>query len=445
MAQDEANLPQSLPESLLTEFFKLSIVNIASNLMVPFAGLLDVAFLGHLSEIRHLAGVALATVIFNYLYWSFGFLRMGTTGLTAQAIGRDDRAGMHLIGLRHGLVALLLGLGILLVQVPVREVGFALLNASPEVKLAGEAYFNAMIWGAPATLLNYVLIGWFLGRAEGKVVLALSIVGNLSKVLLDYGLIVLLGWESAGAGAATALSQSLMGLTGLGIVLWHRERSTIGSLWGQVWDPKAIGAMFSLNGAILVRTFALLSAFALFTKFSAALGITILTANTLLLEVLSLSAYFVDGFAYATESFVGQLWGQGQKADLVKVLRISGGASLGFGLLFAIGFAGMPQPLFRLLTDHREVVETAAQFAGWLVPVLGFGSIAYMLDGYFLGLAQGQVLRNSSIVATGVGFLPIGLLGWHWHNPHLLWLSMAGFMLTRVITLAIQVPSTLRD
>jgi multidrug resistance protein, MATE family len=137
--------------SFLPNFVRLAIVNILSNLMVPLAGLIDTAFLGHLADIRHLAGVALATVIFNYVYWTFGFLRISTTGMTAQAVGRGDRDAVWLIALRHILLALVLGLVIFLLQVPLRSIGFTLLSATPEVKAAGQDYYNALIWGAPAT------------------------------------------------------------------------------------------------------------------------------------------------------------------------------------------------------------------------------------------------------------------------------------------------------
>jgi multidrug resistance protein, MATE family len=208
-------------ERLLSHFLKLAAINVLSNLMVPLAGLLDMAFLGHLSEIHHLAGVALATIVFNYLYWSFGFLRMGTTGLIAQAIGRNDWQSVVLIALRNGLMAIALGIVILLLQYPIRELGFWLLSASPEVKSAGQAYFNAMIWGAPATLMNYVLVGWFLGKSQSQVVLLLSIVSNLSNAGLNYWFIVRWGWASAGAGYATALSQGLMLLVGLLFAGWE--------------------------------------------------------------------------------------------------------------------------------------------------------------------------------------------------------------------------------
>ncbi len=202
-------------QHLLRDFLRLAAVNVLSNLMVPLAGLIDVAFLGHLTEIHHLAGVALATVLFNYIYWLLNFLRMGTTGTTAQAVGRDDPDTVLLIGLRHGVIALGLGLLILLLQQPIQTVGFWLLSATSEVKASGVAYYEALIWGAPAHLLGFVLTGWFLGRGQSGKVLILSAVVSGTNVILDYWFIVRWGWGSAGAGAATALSQYLMVLVGL--------------------------------------------------------------------------------------------------------------------------------------------------------------------------------------------------------------------------------------
>lgn len=416
-------------------FWRLSAVNILSNLMVPLAGLVDVAFLGHLSEIRHLAGVALATVLFNYLYWSFGFLRMGTTGMTAQAIGRQDSDEMLLVGLRNGALALAIGCVIVLLQRPLRDLGFALLSAAPDVKQSGQAYYDALIWGAPATLLNFVLIGWFLGREQGSKVLLLSAIGNLTNVVLNYWMIVRLGWESAGAGYASAIGQLCMALVGMGLVCREIRLSSVRAIAGRVLDPVALKATFLLNGDILVRTFALVSTFALFVNLSSTLGTLILATNTLLLQVVSFAAYFIDGIAFATESFAGFFQGQNQRQRLKALLRLAGSASLGLGLLFAIGFNLFPVALFRLLTNHAPVLAIIPQFVPWLFPVLGFGSIAYMLDGYFLGLTSGRVLRNAAILSTLVGFVPIAVIAWKLHSPHLLWLALSTFMLARGVAL----------
>jgi MATE family multidrug resistance protein len=430
--------------AFLPNFFRLATANIISNLMVPLAGLIDTAFLGHLAEIHYLAGVALATVIFNVVYWSFGFLRMGTTGMTAQARGRTSQTDMWLIFLRNSLMGLGFGLGILLLQTPIREIGFGLLSAEPAVKASGYAFFNARIWGAPAVMLNLVLMGWFLGREKGRRVIVLSLVGNGSNVVLDYIFIRQLGWASAGAGWGTALSQYLMLLVGLGLVLreggWSQGRAVL----PQIWNLRAFKGLFLLNRDILIRTFALILSFALFTNFSSAMGTQTLAANTLLLQVVTLSAYFIDGIAFATESFAGRFYGSGERGQLWHLLKISGLISIALGTSFALAFVLFPQTLFGVLTSHNEVIATVQTYVGWLVPVLGLGAIAYMLDGYFLGLTAGKTLRNATVLAALVGFLPLALLAQRANNPHLLWMALVGLMVGRGLILAWAVPQSLR-
>lgn len=426
-------------------FFRLASVNILSNLMVPLAGLVNVAFLGHLVEIRHLAGVAVATVLFNYIYWTFGFLRMGTTGTTAQAVGRSDHEAVLLTGLRNGVLALGLGHIILVLQHPLRELGFALLSAAPEVKSSGIAYYNTLIWGAPATLLNFVLLGWFLGREQSSRVLVLSAVGNGANVALDYLFIVRWGWESAGAGLSTAASQYLMLLVGMILVCRELRFGQVQAIAGRILDPLALRAAFALNGDIFVRTFALVSTFAVFTNLSSVLGTVVLATNTLLLQVVTLAAYFIDGLAFATESFAGIFRGKGASEQLAPLVQISGTASLSLGLAFALVFVLLPGPLFGLLTNHKEVIDRIDSYVLWLLPVLGFGSVAYMLDGYFLGLTEGRILRRASLTATLFGFVPVAVAAWQFQSSHMLWLALALFMAARVVTLGMQVPRTLRN
>ncbi len=441
-------------EDFRRRFFRLAVVNVLSNLMVPLAGLVDTAFLGHLAEIRHLAGVALATVLFNYIYWTFGFLRMGTTGTTAQAVGREDKEEVLLVLLRNGVLALGLGLLILVLQYPLRELGFTLLSAAPDVKLAGRAYYNSLIWGAPATLLNFVFIGWFLGREQAGKVLLLSVVGNGANVVLDYLFIVRWGWESSGAGWATGASQYLMLLVGI-ILLWREQwlrkaqamyaNTSRFAITKRILDRSVLKATFALNSDILVRTFALVSTFAVFTNLSSGFGTVVLATNTLLLQVVTLAAYFIDGVAFATESFAGIFRGKGIREQLVPLVRISGGTSLIVGLIFAIVFALFPTPLFRLLTNHKEVIEPISNYVGWLFPVLGFGSLAFMLDGYFLGLTEGHILRTATLTAAIIGFAPMAAIAWWFHSSQMLWLALTLFMVGRVVTLGVQVPRTFSD
>ncbi|AFY79738.1 Na+-driven multidrug efflux pump [Pleurocapsa sp. PCC 7327] len=431
-------------DGILSRFFRLAFINILSNLMVPLAGFLSVAFLGHLSEIRHLAGVMLSTILFNYLYRTLGFLRMSTTGVTAQAVGQKDREAVLTIGLRSGLIALVLGIIILILHAPARILGFALLSAAPEVKASGQAYYDARIWGAPATLLNFVLVGWFLGREQSGKVLWLSIVGNGANILLDYILIVRCGWESVGAGLATAISQYLMCLAGMILVGREVRWQEIRSLAGKILAASAVKESFKLNGDIFIRTLAFLSTFSLFTNLSSAMGTIVLAENALLLQVITLVVYAIDGLAYATESLTGILTGQRDSDRLLPLLRMAGETSLLVGLTLALSFAFFPDSLFGLLTNHAEVLDSLNRDVFWLLPVLGFGAIAFVLDGYFLGLAEGATLRNTALAATLVGFAPIAIAAWRFHSSSLLWLAMSAFMAARAILLAVRVPKTLK-
>jgi multidrug resistance protein, MATE family len=428
----------------LPRFFRLAIVNVLSNLMVPLAGLISIAFLGHLMEIRHLAGVTMSTILFNYIYRTMGFLRMGTTGTTAQAVGRDDREAVLLTGLRNGVLALGLGVIILVLQYPLQELGFTLLNAAPEVKLSGQAYYATRIWGAPATLLNFVVIGWFLGREQSGKVLVLSIVGNGVNILLDYLFIVRYGWESAGAGMATAVSQYLMLLVGMIFVCRDVQLKEVRAIAKQVLNLSELKACLVLNGDIFIRTFAFLSTFSIFTNLSSAMGTIMLAENTLLLQVVTLAAYFIDGLAFATESLVGIYRGKDANHQLAFLIRIAGGTSLFLGLTLALVFVIFPGPLFSVLTNHSEVLDRINIYVPWLLPVLGFGSIAFILDGYFLGLAEGPTIRSAALAATLLGFIPIAIIAWQLNSSHLLWLAMSLFMAARVVTLSVQVPRTLK-
>ncbi|HEY9670305.1 MAG TPA: guanitoxin biosynthesis MATE family efflux transporter GntT [Waterburya sp.] len=428
----------------LPRFFRLAVVNILSNLMVPLAGLISVAFLGHLVEIRHLAGVTLSTILFNYIYRTLGFLRMGTTGMTAQAVGREDQEAVLLTGLRNGVIALGLGVAILILQYPLQEIGFALLSAAPDVKASGQAYYSTRIWGAPATLLNFVLIGWFLGREQSGKVLVLSIVGNGANILLDYLFITRWGWESAGAGLATAISQYLMFLTGMILLCQDVQWKEVRAVGRQIFDLSALKACLALNRDIFIRTFAFLSTFSIFTNLSSVMGTMMLTENALLLQVVTLAVYFIDGLAFATESLAGIFRGKNDNDQLASLVGISGGTGLIVGLTLALVFVLFPAPLFGLLTNHAEVINSINSYVSWLLPVLGFGSLAFILDGYFIGLAEGPTIRSAALTATAVGFAPIALAAWLCHSTHLLWLAMSLFMAARVVTLGVQLPRTLK-
>ena len=432
-------LPPRSPGWILP-FCKLAIANTASNLMVPLAGLIDTAFLGHLDSIRHLNGVAIASIIFNVIYWSFNFFRMGTTGPVAQAVGRGEQATVWLIGVRNTLLALVAGLLILLLHQPIAALGFGLLEAGPGVRAAAIAFYNGRILGAPAVLINFVLLGWLLGRSQGRQVMLLAVIGNGSNIALDYWFIQRLGLESYGAGLATALSQYIMLAAGVGLLCYE---GIPWALWAQIrprlWQTDALRSLFSLNRDILIRTFALVIAMSLFTNFSSGLGEAVLGVNTLLLQVFLMSAHFMDGIAIAVESYAGQFYGRQAKTDLTWLLLFGSGASVALGTAIALVLMIWPKALFGLLTRHDSLLNQVPVYLPWLLPVLCFGAVAFVLDGYFLGLTASRTLRKFTLWAVGVGYLPMAIAAVWLHNAHLLWLALASLMIARSVTLGWQV------
>ncbi|WP_374798514.1 MULTISPECIES: guanitoxin biosynthesis MATE family efflux transporter GntT [Aerosakkonema] len=429
----------------LPRFFRLAIANVLSNIMVPLASLISVIFLGHLSEIHHLAGVALAANLLNLLYMVLIFLRMGTTGVTAQAVGRNDREGVLLVGLRNGLIAIILGVAIIFLRYPLGEIGFALLKAEADVKAAGIAYFYNQTWGAPAILLNFVLIGWFLGQEKNGLVLILSGVGNASKIALDYLFIVKFGWESAGAGISYATSQYLALLIGLTFFCTQVKWQEVKAVAGKIWDTAALKSTVTLNGNILVSNFVTLAAFVLFNYEAASLGTIIYAENALLLQIFALSFYFVEGLGFGTETLTGIFKGKGNAEKLVPLVAISVSISFLVGIIFAGVPTLFPDTVFGLLTNHTEVTQNIDVYVPWLLSVVGFTSIGFMLEGYFLGLAEGHTLRNVSLASIVVGFTPAAVAAWHYENNHILWLALSLFLATRMVSLGVQLPRTFKS
>ncbi len=430
-------------DALHTRFLRLAFVNITSNMMVPLSGLVDAAFLGHLADIRYLAGVALATVLFNFLYRTFKLLRWGTTGPTAQAAGRSEQDAVLLVLLRNGSIALIVGLIILLLQYPIREVGFALLSTTPSVKVAAIDYYNSRIWGAPAVLMNFVLIGWFMGREQGRPVLILSAVANGSNIILDYLFIAQWGWQSAGAGAATAISQYLMLLVGLIFVSLEGWWVQIPIVRQAIFNLESIKKNIKFNGNLFVARLAFVLMLAAFTNISSMLGTLVLAANTLLIEMIYFAAAFLDGLSFATESVTGNLWSAGSQKKLIPLMKLSGSISLTTGLGFAVLLIGLPDPLFSLLTNHPEVIGEIHHYLLWLLPILEIWALTLMLQGYFLGLTDVCLIRNSMVSAIAIGFMPGAAAAWKFHNEQVIWLALLLFLVVRLIVLAIRVPRSL--
>lgn len=432
-------------KSLISRFTKLSLVNGFSNLMVPLTSLVDAAFLGHLKNVDYLAGVALASIIFSFLYRCLRFLRSGTTGITAQLEARSEEDEVILVLLRNSLIGLILGLVLLILQSPLRDLSFSLFSASTGVEQAGISYYDARIWAAPAVLINFVLLGWFMGRERGTAVLVLSLVGNLGNMVLDYLLIVIYHYQSTGAGIATAASQYLMLLASLIFLAIDGKLIRILSIAGRVFRLNDFKNLLKLNGDIFIARIAFSVAFSFFESISGSLGTLVLAANTLILQVFMLAGDFVDGISFSTESLAGSLRGgrdlQGQRF----LLKMTSLISLGIALVAGLAITVFPDLLFGVLTNHNEVIGQVHQYLLWLIPVLVGWCLAISLNGYLIGLTETDIVRDSMLLAMVFGFVPLATMAWKWHWDQLLWLSMFSFIMVRLLILAIRIPGSLEE
>lgn len=444
---------------VIHKFFQLTFLNILSNITIPLAGIADTVVLGNFTESIYIAGVSLGTVLFDYLYWGFAFLRMGTTGTTAIKTGQGDEEGVFLVLFRSLLIGLAIGSGILVLSPWIGNLGFHLLAGDEELKTIGKAYFFHRIWDAPFTMMNLVFIGWFLGRSRSDIVLLLTLLSNGLNILLDYYFIVEWGMRADGVGMATALAQTFQFLLSTIIIVFlsgktfprnkkpsfqttiNPEKETtrldsyLGDFRNRIFQKNEFLQILSFNKDIFLRTAFLIVTFSLFRNFSAAMGSDILTVNTILLQFMLVFAFFVDGSAFATETLAGDLYGRGETHLLQKIIRLG----LGFGFLvsfgFILGLEVFPQIVLSWITNDDSIIHLAKSQLPGLYPVLVLGSVAFVYDGLFLGLVRGRVLRNSMFVATFLIFLPIAVCALYMNWNFILWMGLAGFMGGRALTL----------
>lgn len=425
------------------EFLDQALPNILSNLSAPLAGLVDTAMLGHQPEIASLAGVALAGVIFSYVYWGFGFLRMGTTGLTAKANGAGDKNGIADAFFRGLTLALSIATVLLLARHAISHFGFWLLKGTEDVELAGQDYFQMRILGAPAVLGLYVINGWLIGKGKPRLSLVLSLLLNGANIAFDTLFIYHFQWGAYGAGLATTLSSVLT--FGMGLIL-------VWAAWGdcprfsarRVFNWSESRTMLVFKKDILLRTLCLILAMTTFTNLSAGFGKLALAANSILMKLLTLASYLIDGYAYALEAIAGRQAGAGDGEGVRQTLKIAlSYAALTSGLIMLL-YLGLADQVLLCLTSHQDVIEQARTYLPYVVAALFFSTASYVYDGLFIGLANGKILRNSMAVATAF-FLPMAWWANEQKNLTLLWLAMVFFMAVRTVVLVGRSRRALRE
>ncbi len=418
--------------------FLLAIPLILSNLTQPLLSMVDTILSGHLPGPAALGGVAVGGIFFNSVYWTFGFLRMTTTGLVAQSHGAGDQDQlMHHFG-RALLTALFIGVLILAIQRPLISASLALLGASPEVHRNALVYCGIRIWSAPAALANYTILGYLLGRQRARTALLLQATINVVNVVLALMLVLWRHWGVAGIATATMAAEWTGCILGLIIMLAIGARPNH-VRWSELIDGGSLRRLFALNRDILLRTLSLVAAYAWFTRTGARSGNAILAANAVLINFLWIAGYGLDGFANATEALVGEAIGAQRVADFRAVLKASSVSAFTVAAGLSLLYLVFGRNIIALFTNQQEIRSLAAQFLPWLIVLPLVAVWSFMLDGVFIGATRAQELRDSMVISL-IGFLGLAVVLTARFGNHGLWCAMLAFMALRAITLALRLP-----
>lgn len=388
-----------------TQILNLAIPNIISNITVPLLGMVDIAIAGHIGNEIYIGAIAVAGTIFNFIYWNFGFLRMGTTGLTAQALGaRNYREAMRVF-----IRAVTVGIGVAAVVVILQDyilwLALMAIGSSDEVTRLATEYFYVRIWAAPAALLMYVFNGWFIGMQNTRLPMWVAIFINILNVVFSllFAIQMEMGLKGVALGTVVAQYGGLL----LSIILWNvyygrlrRYIHFVGSL-----RLKDMGAFFVVNRDIFLRTLCLIVVFTFFTSVSAKMGDAVLAVNTLILQLFTLFSYVMDGFAHAGEALVGKFIGSRNQKMLNAAIKYTNLWGAGFAVLFVAGYAAFGDLIIGIMTDSEVIFQILPQYFYWilLVPIAGY--MAFIYDGILVGATATGIMRNAMFISTAVFFI----------------------------------------
>ena len=409
----------------------LALPMLLSNLTVPLLGLVDTWVIGHLDSPTLLGGVAVGATLINLTWWVLGFLRMSTTGLTAQALGADDGQEMELLLGRGLLMACLLALVLLLGKAPLVSLALGHSGASAQVQHYASEYLAIRLCGAPAALSNLVVLGWLLGRHDTKGPMWLLIAGNALNIVLDLLLVQGLGWRVAGVATASLLADYAMLLLGLWLVHRQVPLPQLGQRWRTgLFALAPYRRLLALNRDIFIRALCLQCCFAFMTFQGARLGDLVVAANAVLLNFLMLLSYGLDGFAYAAEAMVGRAVGARRRDWLWVALRDAFAWALAIALLATLLFAVGGEWLVASMTTIEAVVEEARRYLPWLVAMPLLSVWCYLFDGVFIGATRVREMRDTMLLAVVLGYLPVW---WWWQGAGngALWGALAALMVGR--------------
>ena len=412
------------------EILRISLPSIITNITVPLLGMVDVAIVGHIGNASYIAAIALGTMVFNLIYWNFGFLRMGTSGMTAQAFGAEDKAEYLNVLVRGIVIALSAALLLIALQYPIAVLCKRWIQSSPETVDLMLTYFYIRIWAAPATISLYVLKGWFLGMQNASSPMWIATIMNVVNIVFSLLFVYVFDAGISGVAWGTVMAQ-YSGLL-LAICIWIRR---YGHFWHDIrWKAalqlRKMLRFFQVNADIFLRSLCLIAVFTFIPYISATMGEEILAANTLLMQLFTLTSYVMDGFAYAGESIVGKYVGAQEPAKLRLTVRYLFYWGVGLAVLFTLLFVFCGEWLLRILASDEAVIRTAMCYMFWtyLLPFTGFAAFIY--DGIYIGATATAAMRNVMFVATAVFFILYYALASTWGN-NALWFAFIFFLIFR--------------
>lgn len=383
----------------------LTIPNIISNITVPMLGMVDLAIVGRLGGASSIGAIAIGTAIFNLIYWNFGFLRMGTSGLTAQALGRRSFSESMNMLTRSMVIGLAIAFTLLLFQKPIFTAANLFMGSSESLKDIVAQYFFVRIWGAPAVLAMYVFKGWFIGMQNSKTPMWISIQINVVNIVLSYLFAFKMGMGIGGVALGTILGQYSGCVTSLIILLTRYKVVTRYFHFKGSLKMAEMKKFFKINTDILLRTICLSVVFASFTAFSTHLGEDTLAVNTVLLQLFTLFSYIMDGFAFAGEALTGKYYGAGSRSLLKEAIRYVIIWGIIISTLFTFIYMLFLTPIISIFTNVQSIISLADNYRWWVVAIPFAGFLAFVLDGVLIGITQTKIMRNSIFLAAVIFYM----------------------------------------
>lgn len=409
----------------------LAVPSIVSNITVPLLGMIDVAIVGHMGSPVYIGAVAVGSMIFNLVYWLFGFLRMGTSGMTAQAYGRRDLLEVARTLVRSALVALSIALLLIVFQVPLRWLMLWLIGPTADVIPFATTYFGIVIWGAPASLGLFSLMGWYIGMQNTRIPMFVSIMQNVVNIVASLLLVYGLGMKIEGVAFGTVIAQYAGLLVAVGLLAKYYWR-VIRGRWNKMGGQWRVAAFYKTNRDIFLRTLCLVTVNLYFTAAGARSGAVVLSVNTVMLQLYLLFSYFMDGFAYAGEAMSGRFYGAQNRQAFDETLRHLFGwmavVTVSYTLLY---IAGGTQ-IVSLLTDEPQVRALAREYIWWAWLIPAAGAVAFIWDGVFIGLTATRGMLVSTFVSM-LTFFAVYWLAMDTLGNHGLWLAQVVYLAMRGI------------